>query len=279
MGIERFINDNNIVKKNAQIEHVLQKANSLKERTQQQLASLTPEQREMLFTAPNINIKEVNKTIINSLQSDNLSKNDSLSESDNLSENDNLSKNDSLFINDNLSISDRLQEENLIKDEINNFAAKEKIANNNSFKEDTNTINNLTAIYNDSVTDNNEKNHINSSVTIEDNSIKNNSTMNNLPINDKKEVSRPNPPKGGSGVMEPKKNILLQPHTVLLEKQKKAYNELVDLQTEFEIVSRMSLRVEEKLKPSYKTKIASIQTQIKEKELRLATIANLLNGR
>ena len=75
------------------------------------------------------------------------------------------------------------------------------------------------------------------------------------------------------------KERLNQPQTILLEKQRNAYNELVDLQVEFEIISRMLSRVEERLKPSYSTKIQAIQTQIKEKELRLATIANLLAGR
>lgn len=72
---------------------------------------------------------------------------------------------------------------------------------------------------------------------------------------------------------------LNQPQAILLEKQRIAYNELVDLQVEFEIISRMLSRVEERLKPSYSTKIQAIQTQTKEKELRLATIANLLAGR
>ena len=75
------------------------------------------------------------------------------------------------------------------------------------------------------------------------------------------------------------KEQLNQPQAILLEKQRNAYNELVDLQVEFEIISRMLSRVEERLKPSYSTKIQAIQTQIKEKELRLATIANLLAGR
>ena len=75
------------------------------------------------------------------------------------------------------------------------------------------------------------------------------------------------------------KERLNQPQAILLEKQRNAYNELVDLQVEFEIISRMLSRVEERLKPSYSTKIQAIQTQIKEKELRLATIANLLAGR
>lgn len=75
------------------------------------------------------------------------------------------------------------------------------------------------------------------------------------------------------------KERLNQPQAILLEKQRISYNELVDLQVEFEIISRMLSRVEERLKPSYSTKIQAIQTQIKEKELRLATIANLLAGR
>ena len=66
---------------------------------------------------------------------------------------------------------------------------------------------------------------------------------------------------------------------ILINKQNETNNELASMQIELEIISRMKLQIDDKLKPVYDGKIAKIQMNIKELELRAATIANLVAGR
>ena len=66
---------------------------------------------------------------------------------------------------------------------------------------------------------------------------------------------------------------------ILINKQNETNNELASMQIELEIISRMKLQIDDKLKPVYDGKIAKIQMNIKELELRAATIANLIAGR
>ena len=66
---------------------------------------------------------------------------------------------------------------------------------------------------------------------------------------------------------------------LLLQKQNETNKEIKDLKLELEITSRMQLAVDDKLKTSYQTKVKSIQDKIKEKELRLSIITNIMNGR
>ena len=66
---------------------------------------------------------------------------------------------------------------------------------------------------------------------------------------------------------------------LLLNKQNEVHKEIKDLKLELEITARMQLVVDDKLKTSYQTKVKSIQDKIKEKELRLSIITNIMNGR
>ena len=66
---------------------------------------------------------------------------------------------------------------------------------------------------------------------------------------------------------------------ILINKQNETNNELASMQIELEIISRMKLQIDDKLKPVYDGKITKIQMNIKELELRAATIANLIAGR
>lgn len=201
MTMDRFLDEKNI-------KHVIQKANSLKEKTQQKLNSLTPEEQTMLFSS-SPSSREMQKETEEFIQ----------------------------HINEKVSM---------------------PLENDVTLK-----INNEALVKSNNIVENKTSNNV-----VENNIlVKSNNTVRNDISNDT------------SAKSNNKQEALYQPNTLLLEKQKKAYNELLDLQVEFEIISRMSLRVEEKLKTSYQTKMASIQTQIREKELRLSTISNLLGNR
>ena len=65
-------------------------------------------------------------------------------------------------------------------------------------------------------------------------------------------------------------------HDILLEKQNKAAYDLLDAKTELEILSRMIASLDSKKRPAYETRLASVQDKIKEQELRLSIINNLL---
>lgn len=64
---------------------------------------------------------------------------------------------------------------------------------------------------------------------------------------------------------------------MLLQKQDEAYNKLLDYQVEFEICSKMSVIVEDKLKTTYRTRLKDYQSKITEQEQRIKVIKQLLN--
>ena len=271
--MDRFFDEEHIVKKQTTIQNVLTRANQLKQQTQQKLEKLTPEQLEsiqqidgqisnrkivksILEHAQNINLPETNMIDINNNLQNNINENNNL-KNDNII---NTNLQNTININDNLHNNIDINKEKVI------FDATQQLKTNNYTQ----------ANFDNSIS---EKNNI------QEQKNKNEITDKNEIINQKDTIDKDNTKPNERNVNENiRKEILktekiYKPAEILIKKQIQAYNDLVNYQVELEIVNRMSIRVEEKLRKSYNTRIYGLQSQIREQEIRLGVIADLLAGK
>lgn len=351
--MDRFLNENNIIKKNSNIQNVLQKANLLKQQTQQKIAQLTPEQLASIqqdvpiqMNEPNsqnnfnrINNStnnfpsEANQLQANQLEMNQLKTNQLEQQHINTNTNDlvnNILHNVEQLTNsiDNTQLSNINTQVNINNTQLpniddtqllnidkqanmNNQIGIDTLINNNPLninnqfdinKQSINEVfidkqsinnqinNNIPANINNNIQQkkeiifdatnqlktNNLQNNINSKNIIDK---KDKTIINNEEIKEEDIVNNLN-----KDIKVLKKEILktdkiFTPQETLIKKQIQAYNELVNLQVELEIINRMSIRVEEKLRQSYNTKAYNLQIRIREQEIRLGVIADLLSGK
>ena len=330
--MDRFLNEDNIVKKNNTIQNVLQKANILKQQTQQKINQLTPEQLMSIqidtpiqMNAP-AQINTFTQTDIPMQQGVSSNINNS---SININENEINSLNGADLLH---TVMQKVQQNQLYTQEMNNTHSRIDTQSNKSNKNniysniDIERINNNELIYDNNTVANNISNDINTQSRIDtlskidvlssmnnlikeqntnyiqteekkqmfdatnqlktNNSIVDQSLNNNIvnakELNNNQDINTEQ--NNNKSMKDIKKEILKSekmytPQEMLIKKQIQAYNELVNLQVELEIINRMSIRVEEKLRQSYNTKTYSLQIRIREQEIRLGVLADLLAGK
>ena len=295
--MDRFLNENNIVKRNNNIQNILQKANILKQQTQQKISQLTPEQLASIQMNEPIQINEpiqMNEAIqMNEpIQVDKY--NNDIINNDKLINNDKDIYN---FLSNTIQISaqsDSVQDDSVKNDSVKNDSIKNDSIKNDSIKNDSvqsDFVQNDSIkddfVKNDSVQSNfvqnkEEKRVFDAVKQLKTNNLSDKKLTSSEKINFEQKKNENN--NVNKSIKDMKKEILKNekiytPQEMLIKKQIQAYNDLVGLQVELEITNQMSIRVEEKLRQSYNTKIYNLQIRIREQEIRLSIIADLLSGK
>ena len=292
--MDRFLDEKNIVKKNNNIslptnaQHILQKAQILRNNVQQKLDTLSPEQKEMLINSnDNIDTKNLMQNMIQTINT--IPNSSIIQETNIINESQNQS---SINIQQNNSyIKDTLDQANSILQEKDNIIQHKKRNINEGLLEDENTTQYITDMHTLNHENNNQNNiQINNTENIIQQAIspvtdKSNIIQNKQVLSSEKNIINNNLNQSKmqiSNSMYNDKNqrsIRMTSKDLLLQKKEEAYNKLLDYQVEYEICSKMAIIVEDKLKTSYKTKLKDLQSKMTEQEQRISVIANLLKGK
>lgn len=250
------------LKNKPEIQQVIQKAQMLKDKVQQKLDTLSPDQKNALIANPEQ--VQFTKAEANEMFSNLMQQADSILSADTKS---NFSSTESSFNKENtIALEDNKLDLNL----------SENIYNTNEGPD----IDPLPQpYYKQSLIppkQNNIQNYSEDSLS-NDNQIKNNITYINE--NDKNIVAHKQylAEINKNGVKENEKQRNMVNKNILITKQKEAYNLLSDYQIELKICSKMVLTVDKKLRPVYENRLKEWQNKIKEQEQRISVINDLLS--